>query len=204
MPPPRIQSVLDGFRQEVDRSNALLDDIRVRGVPFFRLRQIAELSYLRIYLAWENFLEESFARFLCGASTLSGHRPTCYAKPKNIEHAKDFLVGLDRPYLQYADWASVENVKQRARLCFRGGAPFVPPLDAALRDLLDMRIIRNHIAHRSSSARKKFRNLQQRHLGVRKNYSAGQFLLLAHAQTGVRYIRFFSSTVTLVAQRIAR
>src|SRR5713226_4835458 len=144
MPPPDIRSVLTSFRAEVNRCNQLLAAVKAKGIPFFRLQQIAELSYLKVYLGWENFLEESFARFLCGARTISGRRLSCYASPRTIEHARNIVIGLERGG-RYADWARRETVATRAELLFKDGIPFALPLQAAARDLDDMRIIRDCI-----------------------------------------------------------
>lgn len=202
MPRTSVQRTLTDFVAQVERSNQLLDSAAARGVPFFQLENIAELCFLRIYCAWENFLEEAFSRFLCGAITLSGGRPKRYVLPLDIDHAQNIVVGLERGR-KYADWARRETVTERAKLFLKDGRPFVQPLQAAARELDDMRAIRDCIAHRSAYANKQFRSVVQRRLGVAHKYHAGRFLLrrtiAAPAKT---HLVFFSESITAVAAQI--
>ena len=158
MPGPNVSSVFADFNHHVRQSSLLLESARARGIPFFQLEQIAELSFLRLHLAWERFLEESFARYMCGARSITGFRPRCYATPRNRKHARRFLMmGLQR-IPRYADWAKRELVIWRANTVFKDGRPFASPLRAGARDLDDMATIRNCIAHSSEYARSSSRS----------------------------------------------
>ena len=202
MPPVNVRSVLRDLINQVQQNNALLAAARGRGTPFFQLQQIAELSFLRIFLAWENFLEKSFTRYLCGARAVSGFRPKSYAKPKNIDHALDLLtIGATREP-PYVDWTNAQTVIRRAQLVFKNGRPFVTPLQAGLRDLDDMRIIRDCVAHRSSHAQNRFNKVVQHRLGVAHICRPGGFLLRRTAGSNQTFLDFFSQQILLVAQEI--
>lgn len=204
MPISKIGSVLNEFRVGVVRSNDLLTDARDRGFPFFRIEQIAELSYLRIYLAWETFLEDSFARFLHGARTLSGATVKRYANPRTLDHARRLLAGLDRGGRgRYADWTVRATVTQRALLLFKDGATFATTLDAAARDLDDMKALRDCIAHRSNYASESFGKVVHRRLGVALNMRPGRFLLRHRPGATETFLEYFSRIIVLVAEKIA-
>lgn len=203
MPTAKISGVLTDFKADVVRSQRLLVDARNRGLPFFRIEQIAELSYLRIYLAWESFLEESFMRYLHGARTLSGSRVVTYARPRTLEHARELLIGLDRGR-RYADWTVRATVTERAKLLFKDGGPFAATLDAAARDLDDMRILRDCIAHRSDYVSKKLAQVVQRHLGLAANIHPGRFLLRARPGTAETFLEYFTRVIVLAAEQVAQ
>ncbi len=201
MPPPSARAVYDDFIRQLNRSLSLVAAMRSRGTPFFQLEQIAELAFLMVYSSWETFLEESFARFMCRAPSVSGWRPKSYVHPRNIEHARDLLIG---PKLRYADWTDPQVVIERAELIFSGGRPYATPVRAAMQELNDMRTIRNCIAHRSVEARKKFSTLVRARLGVAHRFGPGRFLLRQTQTPNQTYLEFFSNYVLLVAQQILR
>ncbi len=197
---PSVTAVYAGFVRQVNQSVSLLASVRRRGTPFFQLEQIAELVYLRVYSSWEMFLEESFIRFMCGAPCASGLRPKCYVKPRNIEHARELIIG---PRLRYADWTDPVVVIERAELVFSEGRPYANLVRAALVELNDMRTIRNCIAHRPVDARNKFGVLVQRRLGVAHSLGPGRFLL-RQAALNQSYLEFFANCVMAVAQQVSR
>ena len=199
-----MRPVLKEFKDDVDSCGRLLLGVRGAGFPFFQVELFAELSFLRLYVSWEAFLEESFSRFLCGARGTSGAIPTSCVKPDSIDHAKSILVGLDRGG-RFADWSKRETVVARASLFFRHGTPFSAPLTAAARDLDDMRAIRDCIAHKSRASKDSLAKIVQRRTGLAHKYSAGRFLLKRPAPPGgpATYLDFFANTLILIAEHIA-
>jgi hypothetical protein len=202
LPPPDVRPVIQQFKNDVGKCHDLLGAVRNAGFPFFQVELFAELSFLRMYVSWESFLEESFSRFLCGARGVSGVRPVSCARPPSIEHAKNLLVGLERSG-RYADWSNRDVVVRRANLFFRNGSPFARPLAAVAVDLDDMRLIRDCIAHRSRMAKEKLAKLVLRKTGVANRYSPGRFLLRTSAGTTDTYLESFSRTLTLAADQIS-
>jgi len=203
LPAPDVRPVLKDFKDDVSRCMQLLTAVRGAGFPFFQVELFAELSFLRMYVSWENFLEESFSRFLCGARGTSGAVPVCCTKPNSIDHAKRILVGLDRGG-RYSDWSRRDVVVARASLFFRHGAPFQGPVTAAGVDLDDMRMIRDCIAHKSRTSKDSLAKIIQRRTGLARRYSPGRFLLRpAAAGAPATFLDLFANTLVLVAEQIA-
>lgn len=74
-----------------------------------------ELAYLRIFIAWEDFLEQSFLRYLCGYSALHGQeQPISGSYCSDLANAKSMLYG-SRSYLL---WHNPQKVIQRASRFF--------------------------------------------------------------------------------------
>jgi hypothetical protein len=197
-----VRPVIANFQEDVRKCHELLGAVRSARLPFFQIELFAELSFLRMYVSWESFLEESFSRFLCGARTISGTRPASCARPRSIDHAKSLLIGLERGG-RYADWSKRDTVVTRAQLFFRHGAPFAGPLTAAARDLDDMRLIRDCIAHRSRTAKDNLAKLVHRRTGAAHKYSPGRFLLKTVTGTPATYLELFSRTLSLTAHQIS-
>jgi hypothetical protein len=193
------KAAFTALTRQLDQSIQLVTALRGRGTPFFQLRQISELAFLRVFMAWEVFLEDSFTRFMCGASSLSGSRPKSYVRPLNIDHARDLIIG---PKLRFADWSDPQVVIGRANLIFATGEPFATPIKAATRELNEMRTIRNYIAHRSVYSREQFNRLVQVRLGVARKFAPGVFLLTPSPVPLQTYLDYFSSYISTAAQQI--
>jgi len=87
-------------------------------------------------------------------------------------------------------------------LFFRNGAPFEVPLTGAARDLDDMRLIRDCIAHKSHLARENLGKLVQRRTGVANRFSPGRFLLKTVTGAAETHLEYFSRILTLTADQL--
>jgi hypothetical protein len=114
------------------------------------------MAFLRAFLAWEGFVEESFILYLSGQQPPRGRAPNRYAFPPNHRTAMDWVIPEGRPY---ARWTIPTDVSNRADRFFQAGRPFSPVLRSNLNTLDEVRIIRNAIAHKSLSTREKFEKL---------------------------------------------
>jgi hypothetical protein len=155
-----------------------------------------ELSFLRIFATWEDFLEETFIRYMCRGKTASAYCPKCYATPTSMEHALAILKG-SRPF---ASWTSPSEIRERAKLFFKGGEPYENAVASAARELEEMRQIRNSVAHRSGSAWDQFQDMARKNLGYRpRGLSPGSFLATSGPAPGKRFFEFYCDTIIALA-----
>jgi hypothetical protein len=82
---------------------------------------LIELAFLRSFLAWERFLEESFVLYLLGKKSPRRYSPRRFIQPPNREYAIQLTLPESRPY---ADWDNHESVLIRARRFFVNGEPY--------------------------------------------------------------------------------
>jgi hypothetical protein len=128
-----------------------------------RRDSMMELAFLRSFLAWETFLEESFVLYLGGQKPPKGRAPFRYSFPPNLGAAMEWVVpeGQD-----YATWTVASRVTERAQRFFRHGQPYAPVLRSNQSALDESRTLRNAIAHASASAQSKFETLVRNKIGA--------------------------------------
>jgi len=172
--PASLSHVLQELARQIDSSQNLIARVKDLGITRIQVEIVTELAFLRIFIAWENFLEESFIRYSVGAESPSGYRPNRLIEPGNMGHALE-LISSGR---EYTKWNSACEVISRAEAYFRDGEPFKNAIQGATTDLNDMNTIRNRIAHKSPISKGKFNDFVRRKLGYgRRGMTPGRFLL---------------------------
>jgi hypothetical protein len=167
-----------------------------------RRDNMTEMAFLRAFLAWEVFVEESFVLYLAGQRAPRGRALRRHAFPPNLKTAMEWVIPEGRTY---ASWTIPAHVTNRAERFFRGGLPYAPVLRANQHLLEEARIIRNAIAHRSMSARDKFENLVRTKLGfLPPNTTVGSFLGTTVPGTvpPVSFFEYFTGNIHFAARRI--
>ena len=166
-----LGTTLNAFRAGLRESQKLVSsaqawvDFLGRGSSRFTPRHealVAELAFLRAFLAWEAFLEEAFILYLLGVAPPKGASPRRYAQPPNRKLA-ELMVAEGR---DYADWTGADRVVKRAERFFREGEPFRSALRSRQSLLDDLRTLRNAIAHSSKPSQEKYERLVRRELAT--------------------------------------
>ena len=139
----------------------------------FHIDALVGLAFLRSFISFEIFLEESFLFYLSGKMSKSGRTFRPYINPLNDEHARDILKA-NRDKLE---WSGASEVINRAQLCFPGGLPFGPVLFPRIPIFNSAKTVRNAVAHESPESTAKLESLIRTELGyVRSGSNAGSFL----------------------------
>lgn len=119
-----------------------------REISGRRSELFAGLALIKLRLAWEEFLESVFLRYMCGAQSSSGFSPILLRlKERSISSAMTTLLGTQN----YLNW-SPNNTRTRALRHFDQGEPFVRAIGTGGAVLEEMFIVRNRFAHRSDFA----------------------------------------------------
>jgi len=191
--PPKVDHVRDSFLREISSARTLTSAILALpqkvnpavdiGVHPKHTRQVVELAFMGIVAAWEEFLERSLVRYLAGARTDSGYRPTHkFGQAKNINHAYEVLSqdpAYD-PQKRYLKVTEPKWVWKSADFFFRKH-PYSCVRDKA--DLLKhASSIRNRVAHSSEKCRADFKAtavyfLQPPNATLTQGYGPGNLLL---------------------------
>lgn len=128
------------------------------------------MAFLRVYLAWEVFLEDTFHRYLCGYWTLGCIPPLRYPPEPTLDVA-DAAVRGTRDYIS---WADPQSVIRQSRRFFTSG-PHEVVLNSAIARIQAFNAIRNRIVHRSSYSKTVF-SLATVTINGKRYLRPGQFL----------------------------
>lgn len=170
MPVVKLDHVLRNLISGVSTSLSLANDVgkfkefkidKYLAISKSRIYLITELSFLQLFISWEQFLADTFVRYMCGAVTSSGYSPGRRIQAQNLEHALD-VIRQNRPYV---DWTRWDEVISHARLYFTDGEPFATALGGSLAQLDEMKNIRNRITHKSPYSSERFKALVMQRFG---------------------------------------
>jgi hypothetical protein len=191
--PAEAQHVRTTFESECSSARTLVAAIlaipaKVKPSPSPGLhpkhaQQVVELAFMAVVASWEEFLEDSLVRYVAGAKTASGYRPTPkFGLASGIPHAyqilsQDTKFDPQRDYLKVTDpnW-----VRSTAAFIF-SAHPYThlqPKTDL----IKHASAIRNRIAHSSEKCRTDFKTtalyfLQPASGKLTQGYSPGKLLL---------------------------
>jgi hypothetical protein len=200
--PANLSHVIGDFSSKIASSQRLLVVLRTTSLRNLQIELVAELAFLRVFIGWENFLEESFLRYMVKSPSPSGYSPRLLTSARTLDHALR-LVLSGRPYFS---WSSVDQVIKTANLYFENGEPFAGVLQSAMTDLTDMRTIRNRITHRSPLAREQFTSFIRRKFGHgKKGMTSGRFLqTLSTNDPSITFMDYYISVLKAASQMIIR
>ncbi len=124
-----------------------------------RLEALHELAYLRVFAAWETFLEAVFYRSLCGyASTAGQETLVAGAYYSSLTAAETAVLG---PHT-YLLWHSPQRVIDRCRRYIRYGPGFPARQETVIASNLarleSLAATRHRIVHDHADAKRKFDN----------------------------------------------
>ncbi len=120
-----------------------------------RIELLYELAFLRMFLAWEAFLEQTFLRYLCGYSSRHGRAvPLATASwSPTLAHAEAAVLGGR----DYALWHNPTQVADRCQRMF-GSCPIEGVVRSSMSRLEALAAVRHRIVHAQADARRKFDN----------------------------------------------
>lgn len=163
--PRRLPDFAHSFEKERDRSLDVAragELVRFQSLPGSNIRRLLdsdrlallyEMAYLRIFIAWEDFLEQTFLRYMCGHASAQGQMAVTQGRPhwRSISAARAHLFGARR----YLLWHNPDTVIKRSRQYFIHGL-HEAVITSALAYMEHCANIRHRIAHGQEDARKNF------------------------------------------------
>jgi hypothetical protein len=148
--------------------------------------KVVGLAFLSIVAAWEEYIENSFLRYMAGAKSESSYSPKLrIGKCKSTTHAIQVLTGVvnSNDATRFLRWNDYDWVSARASIFFQKGEPYSRISTGFQQRLKDAQIIRNRVAHSSSKARHQFRRMTNLNIGEPANspmdygFSPGKYLV---------------------------
>ncbi len=159
---------------EIARSEAPVGS-RTRAVLHHaRLEYLYEIAYLRIFVGWENFLEQVFLRYLCGYSSSVGLATPALGKSFSPTLAKAEQAVLAGQAFRL--WHNPATVVHRSQQHF-SSCPLETVINSNLSRIEQLAAVRHRITHGQPDARRKFDAATMQIAGRRyRGARAGAFL----------------------------
>lgn len=161
------QSIIAGVHQ-LDANGTYVRSAQERSL-------VIEASYVKIYIAFEAFLEKAFIHFMMAGTSTTGWMPTSFSQAPSSRHAMDMLTMGKK----FVDWSTPSTVGMLAKLHFDHGSPFQTVLVSANSDLLDMKNLRNACSHLSTNTSAQLDALYTRYTGRAKQSVAPYEMAMA-------------------------
>ena len=147
-----------------------------------------ELAYLRIFVAWETFLEQVFLRLMCGYVRRGSVQEPLIA---GTDYCRTILIA-ERRLLgsrQFVPWHNPNSVLRTVRQFFLNGG-FELVISSAQSELNKYAAIRHRVAHAQDHARKEFDRVSMSLTSRRYKASRPGRLLRDNFQDGGQPIRW--------------
>ncbi len=164
---------------------------------------LVESAFLRVYLAWEQLLEESFILYLLGRRSPSSYSPSRLAGA--IPTTRKDAITLTAAGQKYANWDNPESVRRRSLRFFRSGAPYETTLAPRINVFLNMQVVRNSLVHRSDYSKKQFEQVVRNNLGFfPSDMTVGVFLgtTVPGSNPPISFFELYLNNIDTAAQKI--
>ena len=157
-PMPDLAGAFERAAREASQLAAAAEAVRVALasshrslLSTYRIVLLYELAYLRLFIAWEEFLEESFIRYMCGYSAGHGTEVPTAGYRSTLNDARSHLLS-GRSYLL---WHDPDRVIRRSQDHFQNGRHEIV-LSSVTGRAKRFAAIRHRIAHAQAHAREQF------------------------------------------------
>lgn len=148
-------------------------------------------AFLELFMAFEQFLEQSFICYMLGQAGMNGNSFVKYVSPQNEEHAINMLKGISR----HTDFTNRDTIVRFASNFFENGGTYIY-LNAISTDFEEMKKIRNAISHISVESKWAFNGLVRNKLGVLPpNVTTSNFLNTIVPNSTTTFFNYYKDVV---------
>ena len=161
----RISAVTRDFNSEIrrlqrfDSENQRKFSSSTDSFSKNQLHFLTDSIFLRAFRAYEKAVRDIFLLYCLDKRSDFEKKASSYLKPKDFWHAET-LIKSDQRFL---DWGNPDKVIQRAETYLKDGYPIKLPLSSNREALLDLKRIRNHIAHDSKESLDDYKSVLRKH-----------------------------------------
>jgi hypothetical protein len=195
---PNLRTDWTRFQHESGRLQSLVASLGPLSPAHQKL--VAEIAMIRLVFLVSNTIASIGAKLVCDTRYLDGSVPNRQVLARSVAGALLLMKthGRVRP-LRDLSWTSSKAIRRNVRHALLATHPFVRTVSAYAAHLTEMRYVRNHVAHSSTSTRADFRKVIRNHYGgLKQGMTPGLFLLTGTLGSPCRIETYIaSSRVTL-------
>jgi len=156
---------------------------------------ISEIVMLRLFSVLESTISEVAFKLACGASYRSGRIPISHKQCKSIQDAFINMLSHNRKKAyQFLKWTKASFVRDSIEHVLDISDSFYSNVQIHSNLIDEMRIVRNHIAHHTSSTKKEYIILLQKLYGGNPRLTMGAFLTSTNRNTIPNIDRYIRTT----------
>lgn len=149
---------------------------------------VGEVVMLRLFAVYEQTTREFALKLACNGTYRNGTFPLVHHQCKSLEDAADQMAVLGRAKPVQLKWTKAEYVLESVQHVLDVTDRFTSEIRNHGDLINEMRIVRNHIAHRTGSTQREFRKVVRRRYGAAAKLPSGSYLVSTkrHPQSNIR------------------
>ncbi len=202
----QLKNIYKSFEQEINELNRLVSRLSTEQESIERDTHL-EGCFIRLVVSWECFVEEYFLRCMCKAKTRGNSNigPHATASKNTNEAFKKINKNRSDRDKDFTDWLDIKLVQQRIDDHFRKNSR-VQKICESPEKLFELRIIRNAIAHRSTSAVAKFEKYVKSQMGylATRNPTMASLLVQKKRSSNELIFTLLSNYFLALAERLTK
>ena len=176
MPAPRIQTAYDKAIRDI----SFVENYRIKSLSLQPQFQgfVAEVLMLRLFSILEKAVLDISCRVACGAQYTNGITPTPVVIANTLDDAINKFKNYNRTRsLNFLQFSNVSYTNDAIKYVIPTTEPLRQNLNHYGVEFEEMRNVRNHIAHRTSSTYSKYKNVIMRRYGSALKLRTSVFLI---------------------------
>lgn len=156
---------------------------------------ISEVIMLRLFAILEATISEVAFKLACGASYRNGNLPIVLRPCRSVLDAHTTMLNYNRPRpLDYHRWTKASYIRKSIEHVLDLTDRFYVNVQNHGALINEMRIVRNHIAHKSNSTRNDYNRLLTSFYGGNPRLAVGAFLTSTSRNPLANIDRYITST----------
>lgn len=156
---------------------------------------ISEVVMLRLFSVLESTISETAFKLACGATYRNGNNPLVLRRCRSVQDAFLNMLSHNRPHsLRYLQWTKARFVRDSIEHVLDTSDTFYVNIQNHGHLINEMRIVRNHIAHRTKQTRQAYSNLLRQLYGGTPKLTLGAFLVSTNRAALANINRYIQTT----------
>lgn len=194
------------WREFVRESDALRDLVSsMDSLKLSHRKLVAEMIMIRLYLLLENSISSVCEKLVSGAEYLDGSSPVRFVTASSRSNAEALMRSRGRRKAKrHLSWTQSQEIRDNLKYALKPSDPALSVFSRNAARLTEMRHVRNHIAHKSDSTRRHFRNVVRMHYGGLKRGVTPGVLLLTDALGAPPLLEKYISYCRILMKELVR
>lgn len=193
MPRVNVITTLNNSRNDIALLNNYI--ISSKSLDAKYQHMISEIIMLRLFSILEHSISEFAFKFACGALYRNGNSPRLLRHCSSLQDANSQMLSYGRRTpLAYHRWTKENLIQKSIQYVLDTSDSFFTQIQAHANMIDEMRIVRNHIAHKSANTKREYSTLLTGLYGGNPRITAGAFLTSTSRQPRANIDKYIIST----------